>query len=68
MERSEFVSFRKLLTKIQIQMAHLLGISVKTVRSYEQGWRSIPPHVERQILFLIVAMRGWKSLLQPWKL
>jgi len=58
MERSEFVSFRKRLTKTQIQMAHLLGISVKTVRSYEQGWRSIPPHVERQILFLITRVDG----------
>ncbi|MGM0452404.1 MAG: two-CW domain-containing protein [Thermodesulfobacteriota bacterium] len=33
-------------------MAQLLGISVKAVRSYEQGWRHIPTHVERQMLFL----------------
>jgi hypothetical protein len=33
-------------------MARLLGISVKAVRSYEQGWRTIPAHAERQLLFL----------------
>lgn len=34
-------------------MAQLLGISVKAVRSYEQGWRQIPNYVERQMLFLV---------------
>ena len=57
-QRSEFVSFRKKFKKTQIQMAHLLGISVRTVRSYEQGWRSIPSHVERQLLFLITRING----------
>ena len=31
----------------------MLGISLKAVHSYEQGWRSIPGHVERQIFFLV---------------
>ena len=39
-------------------MAQLLGISTKAVQSYEQGWRSIPIHAERQILFLISRRRG----------
>jgi len=52
MERLEFKRFRKKLEKTQEQMARLLGISVKAIRSYEQGWRSIPAHAERQILFL----------------
>jgi hypothetical protein len=34
-------------------MAQLLGVSIKAVHSYEQGWRTIPAHVERQLLFLI---------------
>jgi len=34
-------------------MAHLLGVSIKAVHSYEQGWRSVPAHVERQIYFLV---------------
>ena len=30
-----------------------MGISIKAVHSYEQGWRKIPHHVERQLLFLL---------------
>ena len=53
MESKEFVSHRKRLKKTQAQMAQLLGVSVKAVHSYEQGWRAIPPHIERQLLFLL---------------
>ena len=52
MQDTEFKNFRKSLDKTQEEMAHLLGISVKAVRSYEQGWRGIPAHAERQLLFL----------------
>ncbi|MGB9500251.1 MAG: helix-turn-helix domain-containing protein [Dissulfuribacterales bacterium] len=52
MKSDEFKRFRKKLGKTQEGMAHLLGISVKAIRSYEQGWRSIPTHAERQLLFL----------------
>ncbi|MFZ2631761.1 MAG: helix-turn-helix transcriptional regulator [Desulfosalsimonadaceae bacterium] len=52
MESHEFQRFRKKLKKTQEEMARLLGISVKAIRSYEQGWRSIPAHAERQLLFL----------------
>ena len=48
-----FVQYRKELHKTQKQMAELLGTSIKAVHSYEQGWRSIPPHVERQVYFLL---------------
>jgi len=34
-------------------MGQLLGTSIKAIHSYEQGWRAIPPHVERHIFFLI---------------
>ena len=34
-------------------MARLLGVSIKAIHSYEQGWRKIPHHVERQLLFLL---------------
>ena len=34
-------------------MAQLLGTSLKAIHSYEQGWRSVPPSAERQMLFLI---------------
>ena len=58
MTSNEFKKFRKKLEKTQRQMAHLLGVSIKAVHSYEQGWRSVPAHVERQILFLVFRLKG----------
>jgi hypothetical protein len=52
MDRKEFRYFRKRLGKTQLQMAQLLGVSLKAVHSYEQGWRSVPSYVERQVFFL----------------
>ena len=53
MESKEFKMFRSRLERTQKEMAQLLGISIKAVHSYEQGWRKIPGHVERQIYFLL---------------
>ena len=53
MTGDEFARFRKRLKKTQKQMANLLGSSIKAIHSYEQGWRTIPAHAERQILFLV---------------
>ncbi|PLX47587.1 MAG: transcriptional regulator [Desulfobacteraceae bacterium] len=57
MTNNEFKKFRKKLEKTQRQMAQLLGISIKAVHSYEQGWRSVPTHVERQIFFLVSRLK-----------
>jgi hypothetical protein len=57
MTSKEFKKFRKILEKTQRQMAQLLGVSIKAVHSYEQGWRSVPTHVERQIFFLVSRLR-----------
>ncbi len=62
MKKSEFIFFRKKLNKTQIQMAKLLGVSLKAIHSYEQGWRAIPAHVERQSLFLVS-----RKLMKPGK-
>ncbi len=35
-------------------MAQLLGTSLKAIQSFEQGWRKIPVHIERQVLFLLL--------------
>jgi len=51
-ENTEFIAIRKRLEKTQKELAELLGSSLKAVSSYEQGWRTIPGHVERQLLFL----------------
>ncbi|MBW2053806.1 MAG: transcriptional regulator [Deltaproteobacteria bacterium] len=53
MESQEFSRLRKKLNKTQKQLSELLGASLKAVHSYEQGWRGIPVHVERQLLFLV---------------
>jgi hypothetical protein len=53
MDKSEFSRARTRLGKTQTQMAELLRASPKAIQSYEQGWRSIPAHAERQILFLL---------------
>ncbi|MCP4692912.1 MAG: helix-turn-helix domain-containing protein, partial [Desulfobacterales bacterium] len=53
MEKQELIAIRKHLGKTQKEMARLLGVSLKGVKSFEQGWRKIPIHVERQVLFLL---------------
>ena len=65
MNGSAFATFRKHLNKTQEEMAQLLGSSVKAVRSYEQGWRTVPPHAERQILFLASRVRGRTKSIKP---
>lgn len=53
MQKQDFKKLRKLLGKTQKGMADLLGVSKKTVESYEQGLRNIPPNVQRIIYFLV---------------
>jgi DNA-binding XRE family transcriptional regulator len=53
MDKTELVRIRKFLAKTQNQLAAILGISVKTIRSYEQGTRGIPAYIERQLLFIL---------------
>ena len=55
MEKHELSEIRKHLEKTQKQLAQLLGVSLKTVKSFEQGWRNIPAYIEKQILFLLAA-------------
>ena len=53
MKKENFINIRKKLDKTQKEMAALLGISIKTVESYEQGLRNIPVNVERIVYFLL---------------
>lgn len=66
MDAVEFAEIRKKLNRTQKDMAVLLGISVKAVHSYEQGWRSIPDHVKRQMYFLLFG--GGKDSPSCWTL
>jgi len=56
MKRNQFAEIRRHLGKTQNQMAQILGVSAKAVQSFEQGWRNIPVHIERQVL-LILALK-----------
>ncbi len=58
MDSKEFGSLRQQLQKTQKEMAELLGTSLKAVQSFEQGWRNVPVHVERHMLFLLTARKG----------
>jgi DNA-binding XRE family transcriptional regulator len=53
MEKEQFSEIRRHLGKTQLQMAQLLGISLKAIQSFDQGWRKITVHIERQVLFLL---------------
>ena len=65
LDSKEFSQFRKKLKKTQKQMAELLGTSLKAIHSYEQGWRTIPTHVERQLYFLLSRARDGHSRQKP---
>ena len=65
MEKEEFIEARTKLEKTQKEMSQLLGISVKAIYSYEQGWRSVPTHAERQIYFLLSRKRKDRKLGKP---
>jgi hypothetical protein len=53
MDNKKFTYIRKKLNKTQKEMSEILATSLKAVHSYEQGWRSVPAYVERQVLFLL---------------
>ena len=58
MNREIFSNLRAKLKKTQKALAELIGVSLKAVQSYEQGWRAVPIHVERQLYFLRIHQRG----------
>jgi DNA-binding XRE family transcriptional regulator len=51
--KQQFAKIRNILGKTQKEMAQILGTSIKAVQSFEQGWRRVPTHTERQALFLL---------------
>ena len=65
MEKQELANIRKHLGKTQKQLAQLLGISLKAIKSYEQGWRKIPPYIERQVLFLLATNEAINKKSKP---
>jgi DNA-binding XRE family transcriptional regulator len=67
MNAREFSELRRRLEKTQKEMAALLGASLSAVHGYEQGWRNVPPHVERQIFLLASRVRGAPKRSPCWE-
>jgi DNA-binding XRE family transcriptional regulator len=65
MENQEFIKLRHYLGKTQRQMSRLLGCSLKTIASFEQGQRRIPMHIERQTLFFLHMTRSHNERYKP---
>jgi len=57
MDSQEFQVYRQQLQKTQKQLSELLGTSLKAIQSFEQGWRKVPVHIERQMLFLLTFLK-----------
>jgi len=66
LKNTEFAALRKNMGKTQKQMSQLLGTSLKAIHSYEQGWRTIPTHAERQMLFLTAMQNRSNSKKACW--
>jgi len=65
MNNEEFQAFRLKLGKTQKKLSALLGTSLKAIQSFEQGWRKVPVHIERQMLFLLALHKGKTKGGQP---
>ena len=69
MNSKEFSQIRHFLGKTQDQLARILCISPKAIQSFEQGWRHIPPYIERQMLLLLSLKRSRDRSIQPcWEI
>jgi len=65
MDKKEFSQIRHILGRTQEQLASLLCISPKAIQSFEQGWRKIPAHIEREMLLLLSLKRSADRRAQP---
>lgn len=65
MNNEEFQASRLQLGKTQKQLSELLGTSLKAIQSFEQGWRKVPVHIERHMLFLLALHKGKRKGVQP---
>ena len=58
MGKIEISKIRHYLGKTQAQLSQLLCVSPKAMQNYEQGWRNIPSHIERDIILLLALKKG----------
>ncbi len=68
MNNKEFAAIRHRLGKTQKEMARLFSVSLKAIKSFEQGWRNVPVYIERQALLLLSLKEGAEKKRPPcWK-
>ena len=65
MDNVEFAGMRQGLSITKRQLSHLLGVSLKAVRHYEQGRKAIPTNVEQQLLSLCSMKQGMNRHRKP---
>ncbi len=69
MESATIKNIRAKLGKTQNEISGLLGVSIKAVHSYEQGWRKIPHHVQRMLyFFLFKKLEGRPAYKKCWEI
>lgn len=68
-ELCDLRSVRDNLKMSQNELAALLGVSIRAVQSYEQGWRKTPPYVQKLAGLLVQFNWQRKNKPQPpcWK-
>ena len=55
-DQSETVKkIRKKVGMTQAKLSQALGVSIRAIQSYEQGWRDVPTHIMVQLLVLAAA-------------
>ncbi len=65
MDGAAFARVRAALSKSRKELADLLGLSLKAVESYEQGWRKVPAHVERVLYYLLFKLGADEARASP---
>ncbi|MDA8426392.1 MAG: helix-turn-helix transcriptional regulator [Treponema sp.] len=65
MNSETFSRLRSLLGRSQRELADILGVSLKTVESYEQGWRRVPANIERILYFLLFKLNEGALAREP---
>lgn len=58
------IILKRLRDKLKIsqkEMAAILGVSVKSIQSYEQGWRKLPQYIEKMVLLLTSSLSSKKQ-------
>ena len=67
-ELCDLLKIREALGKSQSEFAEVLGVSLRAIQSYEQGWRATPPLVQKMAVLLMLLQNQKTNKVQPcWK-